>query len=382
LTAGREAVDDALVMDSPPPTPGTPSPRSSPRRCALAAWAGWALSVALLWVEHRLGVLHPWSHLFLLLLVVTVLAAACGLAAGLWRAVRGPGRRAAAAWALACLVPAGLWAALGAYLLHLQRAGNFPTNLATTVARRAVASLMELQARYAYPYRIEGERLVMFHDGRVTEPQRDLEAMERHVGRLEELTGRPLRAKIHWVRGSLLGQGRMAVAGLALGSATSPADWDTADHPYRLSEDRHELAHAVIHQQQPAGTDAPTLLVEGWAEAHNGMTPHKRAEFARHSRELWRERTDAGPGDSYLRELTGPGWYYRIDGPVYNVGGALADFLLRKYGTEKFLRLYYACRPDRFEEACALVLGAELDGLEAEFWAEVERLAGGPNPAD
>src|SRR5262249_39310043 len=158
---------------------------------------------ALLWAEHRLGVLHPWSHLFLLLLALTFLAASAGFAAGLWRLLRGPGRRAAAAWAPACPLPAGPRAALGADLPHLQRAGTFPTSLATTVARRAVASLMELQARYAYPYRIEGDRLVMFYDGRVTAPERDLKAMERHVAHLEELTGGPLRAKVHWVRGEL-----------------------------------------------------------------------------------------------------------------------------------------------------------------------------------
>src|SRR5262249_32758961 len=111
LTAGREAVDDAF-MESHPPPPDPASPRPWPRRCALAAWAGWALPLALLWAEHRLGVLHPWSHLFLLLLALTFLAASAGFAAGLWRLLRGPGRRAAAAWALACLLPAGLWAAL------------------------------------------------------------------------------------------------------------------------------------------------------------------------------------------------------------------------------------------------------------------------------
>jgi hypothetical protein len=122
----------------------------------------------------------------------------------------------------------------------------------------------------------------------------------------------------------------MAICGLVLGSSRSPADWETADHPKRLSEDRHDLAHAVIHQLQPADSDAPTLIIEGWTEAHNGMTSQTRADGARQSRDLWRERTGAGPSQSYLRELTGPSWYHRIDGPVYNVGGALAEFLLRR----------------------------------------------------
>src|SRR5205085_8528801 len=108
--------------------------------------------------------------------------------------------------------------------------------------------------------------------------------------------------------------------------------WDTADHPDGLSVDRHELAHGVIHQLQPPDADAPTLLIEGWAEAYSGTTFRKRAEWAKQSRELWRERTGAGPDQSYLADLTGPAWYHRIDGPVYNVGGALAEFVIRRYG--------------------------------------------------
>ncbi len=92
----------------------------------------------------------------------------------------------------------------------------------------------------------------------------------------------------------------------ATGSSQSPADWDTADHPFRLSVDRHELAHGVVHQLQPAVADAPTLLIEGWAEAHSGKTSQRRAEFAKQSRGLWRERTGLMSARSYLRELIRP----------------------------------------------------------------------------
>jgi len=95
---------------------------------------------------------------------------------------------------------------------------------------------------------------------------------ERHVARPEVLTGMRLRSKIYWVRGLLLGRGRMACRGLALGSDRSPNDWDTADHPDRLSVDRHELAHAVLHQRLAPDSDPPTLLSEGWAESQAGTT--------------------------------------------------------------------------------------------------------------
>jgi hypothetical protein len=162
----------------------------------------------------------------------------------------------------------------------------------------------------------------MFFDERVTDPQKDLEAMDRHVAALEKATGKALRAKIYWVRGEVFGRGQMAIRGLVLGSSQSPVNWDMADHPFRLSVDRHEHAHGVIHQLQPADTDAPTLLMEGWAEANSGMASEKRAELAKESLDLWRERTGAGPTQSYLRELTDPEWYHRIGGPVYSVGGA------------------------------------------------------------
>jgi hypothetical protein len=134
-----------------------------------------------------------------------------------------------------------------------------------------------------------------------------------------------------------------------------------------------------MHQLQPVDADPPTLLIEGWAETHSGLIPQKQAEFALHSRRLWRERAGVGPTASYLRELTGEVWYRRVDAPVYSVGAPLAGYILNKYGPERFLRLYFACRPGRFAEACAAELGVELEDLEPAFWAEVERLA--PNPA-
>ncbi len=379
---GGEFQTVAGVPAPPPRGPGSGRPGFRfARGCAVLGWCTWAASILLLWGQQRAGVLHPAAFLFALLLAVTLLAALVGTTSVQWRLLRGPRRRAAAAWGLACFLPLGLWMGLAVYTLRLATTGqSFPQNLCADLAGMAVASLMEGQAQVAYPHRLESQRLVMLYDDRVTDPHRDLEAMERHVAALEALTGQPLRAKIHWVRGEVFGRRQMAIRGLVLGSSHSPADWDTADHPLRLSVDRHELAHGVIHQLQPPDADAPTLLIEGWAEAQASMTFQKRAEFAKESRMLWRERTGAGPTQSYLRELTGPERYHRIDGPIYSVGGAFAEFVLKKYGTERFLRLYFTCRPGRFAEECLAQLGVELDALETEFWAEVERLAGSGVP--
>jgi len=93
------------------------------------------------------------------------------------------------------------------------------------------------------------------------------------------------------------------------------------------------------------------------SESHFGMSSQKPAELAMQSRKLWRERTGAGPTESCLRELTCPAWYHRIDGPVYSVVGAFADFLRQKFGAERFPPLHFASKPGRFEEE-----------WQAQFW--------------
>jgi hypothetical protein len=332
----------------------------------------WPVSVLLLWGQLQARVLHPWSLLFLALLALTALGAVGGGLAALWRMIFGPGRRAALTWLLAAAVPLSFWLGLGGYARAMTAGRAGPNNLPMRLATMAAASVMEAQANHTYPHRLEGERLVMYYDDRVTQPQRDLAAMEQHVARLEALTGKPLRAKIYWVRGKLLGYGRMACYGLALGSTESPDDWETAGHPDRLSVDRHELAHAVLHQMYPADTDPPMLLVEGWADAQAGPTADRMARWAWESRERWLARTREAPRSSYLRELTSSGWYHRIASPVYDVGGAFADFLLREFGVERFLALYFACQPGTFEQEVQAKLGVDLDTLEAQFWKGVE----------
>ena len=275
---GGQAQTPVDVLASERPGPHCRPAFRMVRWCAVIGWLTWVASVGLLWGQQRADVLHPAILPFVLLLTITVLAALVGTAGGLWRTVRGPRRPAAVAGALACFLPLGLWVGLGIYTLRLATTGqSFPKNLFSDIAGMAVASLMESQAHLAYSHRLESQRLVMFYDGRVTDPENDLEAMDRHVAALEAVTGKPLRAKIHWVRGEMLGRRQMAIRGLVLGSSQSPADWATADHPFGLSVDRHELAHGVIHQLQPADADPPTLLIEGWAEAHSGLIPQKQA---------------------------------------------------------------------------------------------------------
>ena len=97
------------------------------RGCAVAALACWAASVAIVWGQHRAGVLHPAAFSFLGLFALTVGAGLVGLAAALWGVACGPRRGAADGWRLACALPLGFWAALSIDTLRLMAAGEaFP----------------------------------------------------------------------------------------------------------------------------------------------------------------------------------------------------------------------------------------------------------------
>jgi hypothetical protein len=351
------------------PTAKSSASRSRwPRRWAVLAWASWVLSMALLLVQDSWDVLHPVGWPFVLLAVLTFAAGLLGLAWGLvWRR-----QRFAFLGALLALGPIFLWIALSLHAIGQTAGRAAPNTVPMRLAILTFASVAEAVAPWVYPQQVRTDRLVMFHTG-VETPQRDAEEMEEHVARLEELIGKPRRTRIHWIRGKLLGRGRLAIRGLALGSDESPKDWKTADHPDGLSLDRHELAHAVLHQHYTRHTDPPTLLIEGWAEAHSGLSSAKRTEWALLSRKLWLERKGVSEDEagSYIGELVEGENYRRIHGPVYSVGGAFADYLMRTVGVKAFLELYFACRPGRFAEAFRDTIGEELAEVENWFWADL-----------
>lgn len=360
--------------------------------CAVT-WGAWLLCLALLSWEHLASVLHPPSLLFIFLLILNFGAALAALGIGLWRILRGPKRVRAAAWLLVSLLPVLSWAALARYAYHNGQECEVPRNPAMILMTRTGQSLMEAQATYLYPHRLESQRLVMFYRDGLTDPAGDLRAMDRHVQEMEQLTGLRLRAKIYWARGRLLGQGNLCCYGIALGSAQSPAS----------ELDRHELAHALLNQHYTTATQPPTLLSEGWADSQQSPAgdgadlaaaalglrqqlavlendPEPGRELANYVDQegmirLLRDLHERGQqGGFYLRELTDSYWYHRDKGPVYSIGGALVNFLLRKFGGQRFVQFYFACRPGNFDAECQNVFGVKLNDLEMEFWEDAEQL--------
>jgi hypothetical protein len=93
------------------------------------AWASLALSLGLLWYQHRAGVLHPHSLLFPTLVSLTFASALFGLVYAPWSALRQPRSHLALACGVGSLSPASLWVLLGLYAIHELGKGKAPNNL-------------------------------------------------------------------------------------------------------------------------------------------------------------------------------------------------------------------------------------------------------------
>ena len=332
---------------------------------AVAAWVSFLALLALL--AGMLAVLARHPH-FLPATTMLALVVASGLAViagSSWWIARGPDRRRA----LACLLigSAPLWflAGLFTYGLAITSGRNAPMTPALKLLMPLAESLMDLEARFRYPQRTYGEKVVMLSEPMPeAEARAQVAAMDRHVRALEERLGRRTDGTIHWARGPLLGQDSESVIGLCMGSRPGAA---LADDEGLCHLDRHEVAHCVATSHCNALFDAPAVLSEGWAQANQGDDPVEAAGRA------W-EAIERGGGLT-LRQLTGPAWYDRHEWPAYQHGAPLVNFLLRRFGPEKFLHLYTTCRQATFEADCRRVLGLDLDGLDAAFRADLVRTA-------
>jgi hypothetical protein len=326
-------------------------------RIALAAWLAWLLTLGIMACLSYARILHA-SFLYMAIpLVVQLICTVAVFGGGIWRMIRGPGRWNAAMWMLFGTLPT-LW--MGAYLEYLLNFGtgrNHQPNLLIYWAEAASSLIGEPYVRVCYPYRYEGERFVMWSDSPKCD-ENQMAAMDAHIRAMENSLGHRSDYKVYWVRGPVWGIGGKYVFGWALGSPSStPAD-GTDGLNYL---DRHEVAHFVLDQLRACGDhiEVPTLLNEGWAEMHSG----ERAESCR--RQAWLAQRE---GELFsLRKLTNPEWYHVSAAPMYWQGSVVVDYLLRRFGHEKFLELCATCREASFGDDVKRVLGLSLDELDKAY---------------
>lgn len=269
---------------------------------------------------------------------------------------------------------APLWFLAG-HFVHGAAAGSGRNHPPDRLLRPLVPlgdAVMDVEARLRYPLWTNGEKVVMI-SAPIPEARARAEvaAMDRHVRSLEARLERPAGWAVRWVRGPILGDWGKAHRGLVLGCPPGEGrpDADGLD-----PTDRHEVAHGVIASLCPQSSDPPAVLVEGWAEANMGTDPVEAAQSLR-------DGYERGHGFT-LRQLTGARWYYRHQSPAYAYGGPLVDFLLRRFGPEKFLELYTTCRPATFDADCRRILGLDVDGLDAALRAEVDRFLAESGPIE
>ena len=136
-----------------------------------------------------------------------------------WRIIRGPRRRRA----LSCLLigAAPLWFLAGFFLygVAINSSQHTPLTLGVKLLMPLGESLMDLDARFRYPQRTYGEKVVMISPRMPeAEARAQVAAMDRHVRALETRLGRTTTGKIHWARGPLLGIWGHAIFGLCMGT--------------------------------------------------------------------------------------------------------------------------------------------------------------------
>jgi hypothetical protein len=331
---------------------------------AVTAWASYLALMASLAGMVALMARHP--H-FLPLTMLLALVIGAGLAVILgasWRIVRGPDRRRALACLLIGAAPLCFLAGHALYGFMIGAGRNFPLSAGLKLLFPLGESLMDLEARFRYPQRTYGEKVVMLSAPMPeAEARAQVAAMDHHIRALEARLGRQTSGTSHWARGPLLGQDSKALLGFCM--ASQPGSQPT-DAEGLSTLDRHEVAHCVMTNYHTPGFDAPAVLSEGWAQANQGSDPIEQAGLT------W--ETIRKGGGMTLRQLTGPEWYDRHEWPAYRDGAPLVNFLLRRFGPEKFLDLYATCRQSTFEDDCRRVLGLDLDGLDAAFRADLENL--------
>jgi hypothetical protein len=332
-------------------------------RLAAVTWIAWLAGIGLMWGLYRGQVMHPHYLPLTVLLAIELLGTLALLFGGLWRLARGPQRARALGWLLLGTTPFWLTAGHISYGVWRIQSRVIPNNWLTKIGGSGGAAILDGLMRYAYPHRLEGRHVVMVYDHSAN-PAADVAAMDLHIEQLERALDRPCSAKVHWIRGPLVGLQGVYAQGLAI-AITSGFEPLIAGKLEMV--DRHEAAHFVLEHHRGPDSDPPSLLCEGWAEWAESQSLDEPNILAR---QVWRMKQR---GVTFtLRELTGDDWYARHWDQAYLQGAVLVDYILREHGPTKFMELYTTCRKATFADDCQRILGLDLDELDRRYWSDIE----------
>ena len=163
--------------------------------------------------------------LFFVLVQLLVLVFACVF--GVWRVVRGPNRIESIAWLGLGLLPVFIWYSQVSLSYHAneeRRTQSIEMQWYQLSTTPMAAALIDGVTRWTLPYQLEGDRVVMFYDDTIVDPERDLEEMDAFIKTEEEFLQTTKPTKIHWVRTPMLGiPGGYAISGVSVADPnTSP----------------------------------------------------------------------------------------------------------------------------------------------------------------
>ena len=265
-------------------------------------------------------------------------------------------RLEAVGWLLLLLIPPFIWFSQVSLALkwYAQRdSDSLRPHWYSLTLEPLAAAVLDGVARWQLPHRLEGDRVVMFY-GTLDNPERDLAAMDEFIKSEEAYLGRSMPSKMHWMRGSMLGVGGVAMHGLAI----ADPDWSAMLDAQGLRHiDRHEAAHVTI--TIPSSTARPpNWMTEGWAEARSldESTLMRNDRFHRLSGNVLT-----------VAELVSPDFYYSSNYRIYTQGGVLVAQLLRQFGPEKFQDLYLHTSEATFAADLRRVYDFDLDDLQALY---------------
>ncbi len=377
------------------------------------AWAAFVALAAWLWGTRLSAVVHPpvpWVPVGLAVLLTIALVAV--VLSGGWRLVRGPRRGRAVLAVVVGLVPGAIVAWGAVEYETQQRAHDLTPTVPLDFGAAWYLNAAELLVSYEFPHRVDGDKVVLFHDGWVADPTGDVRKADEFVRSVEGLVGRPIQAKIYWVRGHLTGVREVPLPGFAPGTSGPSYVLMPDEAGQWLRVDRRQLARAVLIQRTAPGPRPPQALTNGFGYANERPSdvPGPRADPLWFRREvehlavldpaspeyrvLLRESFSArdalvraarlqrerGMGFSLCADLFhSERYHYQL--PNDEVAAPFVAYLLRRFEPARpgaFGDFASRVRPGTAEAAFQEVYGVSLADAERDFWADCETRAAAP----